>query len=269
MFLFDSERLLTTADQRSASYRCAAPYPHTIIDDFLPNDVIDQVLAEFPGTTSDIWHQWYSANELKLESQNVRTLGPTTRCLLNEFNGAVFVEFLQRLTGIEEPLISDPFFEGGGLHQIERGGLLNLHADFNHHASYGLDRRINALLYLNRDWDEEFGGHLELWDTKMKACAQRILPIANRLVVFNTTSDAYHGHPDPLRCPSDRTRKSMALYYYSNGRPSDERAADHTTLWQQRPGRPRRATDTMRRLVPPIAVEAARSVRRRLAEARR
>ena len=66
------------------------------------------------------------------------------------------------------------------------------------------------------------GGHLELWDSGVKACEQRILPIFNRLVVFSTTDFSYHGHPDPLTCPDHRTRNSIALYYYSNGRPKSE-----------------------------------------------
>jgi len=64
-----------------------------------------------------------------------------------------------QLTGIDA-LVPDPHFEGGGLHQIEPGGHLKVHADFNRHPRTGLARRLNALIYLNRDWKPEYGGAL-------------------------------------------------------------------------------------------------------------
>jgi Rps23 Pro-64 3,4-dihydroxylase Tpa1-like proline 4-hydroxylase len=93
-----------------------------------------------------------------------------------------------------------------------------VHADFNRHEKLNLDRRLNLLLYLNRDWKEEYGGHLQLWTRDMGRCVVKVLPVFNRCVVFSTTDFSYHGHPDPLTCPPGRTRKSIAMYYYTNGR---------------------------------------------------
>jgi len=148
-------------------------------------------------------------------------MGNATMLLLHQLNSSTFLNFLESLTGIQG-IIPDPHFNGGGLHQIERGGYLKIHVDFNRHKRLKLDRRLNLLLYLNRDWQEEYGGHLELWDRDMNRCHQRILPIFNRCVIFNTNDFSYHGHPDPITCPEGMTRKSLALYYYSNGRPADE-----------------------------------------------
>src|SRR5262249_34806488 len=104
------------------------------------------------------------------------------------------------------------------------------------HPRYGLDRRLNAILYLNSNWQEEYGGHLELWDRDMTRCVSRIAPLFNRLVVFTTTDFSYHGHPNVLECPEGMTRKSLALFYYTNGRPADEVSDLHWTLFQARPG---------------------------------
>src|SRR5205085_7257435 len=101
-----------------------------------------------------------------------------------------------------------------------------------------LDRRLNVLVYLNEDWDESYGGHFELWDQEMKGCRKKILPLFNRMALFSTTTTSYHGHPNQLTCPPDRTRKSLALYYYTNGRPEEEvvdGAQDHNTLFKYRP----------------------------------
>jgi Rps23 Pro-64 3,4-dihydroxylase Tpa1-like proline 4-hydroxylase len=92
------------------------------------------------------------------------------------------------------------------------------------------------LIYLNRNWREEYGGHLELWSRDMKAAERKILPVFGRCVVFSTTDFAYHGHPEPLTCPEGTTRKSLALYYYTNGRPEEELSPEHGTLYQSRPG---------------------------------
>ncbi|MGH3041150.1 MAG: 2OG-Fe(II) oxygenase, partial [Gaiellaceae bacterium] len=218
-------------------YRRASPFPHVVIDGLVPDTVLDQLVAEFPQP-SDEWRQFddvhqkkYGAGLLELE------LGPITRNVLAEFNSATFVDFLQVLTGIEEALIPDPYYKGGGLHQILAGGYLKVHADFNLHPAFGLDRRVNVLLYLNRGWQPEWGGQLELWNRTMTCAERRIDPGFNRMVVFSITDVAFHGHPDPLRCPPDRSRRSLAFYYYSNGRPENERSDQHKTLFQRRPTR--------------------------------
>jgi hypothetical protein len=117
------------------------------------------------------------------------------------------------------------------------GGLLKVHADFNIHHRTNLDRRLNVIVYLNKDWKEEYGGFFELWNENMSEAVVRLLPLFNRMAIFSTTSTSYHGHPDPLTCPEDRSRKSLALYYYTNGRPQNEiinGLETHSTLYKNR-----------------------------------
>jgi hypothetical protein len=248
-----------------ASYLSAKPFPHIVFDDFLDSALLELILTEFPKPGQIQWQRFDNAREIKLASAAEATFGPVTRLLLYHLNSVTFLEFLSQVTGIEN-LISDPSFEGGGLHQIVRGGKLGVHADFNKHRAYQLDRRLNLLLYLNKDWREEYGGHLELWDRNMSHCERRVLPLFNRVMVFGTTDFTYHGHPDPLRCPEGMTRKSLALYYFSNGRPAEEIAGEHSTLFQaRRPDEFRTTTgqrlrSLARDLLPPIVT---RSLRRR------
>jgi Rps23 Pro-64 3,4-dihydroxylase Tpa1-like proline 4-hydroxylase len=234
-FVFRRAALLSVADRLHDGYAGAAPFPHVVIDDFLPSDVLEEAVAEFPEPKDTDWEQFDNRHEIKLALADVELIGTATRNLLNEFNGQVFVEFLERLTGITG-LVADHHLEGGGLHQIRAGGFLKVHADFNRHERLRLDRRINVLVYLNQNWRDEWGGDLQLWSRDMSECEHRILPVFNRMVIFSTTDDANHGHPDPLRCPADRARRSLALYYYTNGRPEEELASDHSTLFKQRPG---------------------------------
>jgi len=197
--------------------------------------ILDRVLSEFPGAQGIDWERYDDPRfEVKLASRSEQQIGLFTRYLIYALNSSAFLQFLERLTGIKG-LVPDPHLWGGGLHQILPGGKLAVHADFNNYPHFKLDRRLNVLVYLNRDWREEWGGHLELWDRDMARCEQRILPLFNRMVCFSTTDTSFHGHPDELRCPPDRTRRSLALYYYSNGRPAEEIGRPHTTLFQYRP----------------------------------
>lgn len=261
-FFFDREDLLDRAEELKSQYQNALPYPHIIVDNFLPESVLEEILREFPRKEDGQWYRFQSGVEKKLASRGDLMMANATKHLLSQFNSSNFCTFLEKLTGIEG-LIPDPHFAGGGLHQIEPGGFLKIHADFNHYEKLRLDRRLNALLYLNKNWQEEYGGHLELWDKEMKGCEKKVLPIFNRLVVFSTTSDSYHGHPDPLKCPEGMTRKSMALYYYTNGRPEEEKTQPHSTLFRERPEENfgRSVKSVVKDFVPPIILKGLNSFR--------
>jgi Rps23 Pro-64 3,4-dihydroxylase Tpa1-like proline 4-hydroxylase len=217
-------------------YANAQPYPHTIIDGFFDEWTLDRVLEEFPRPTDKNWTKHDIPEEVKLQSTHERLIPLFTRQFLYSLNSASFLQFLEELTGIEK-LISDPQFEGGGLHQIPAGGKLAIHADFNKHSYYGLNRRLNMLIYLNKNWKEEYGGHFELWDRDMSRMVTKVAPLFNRVVIFSTSRFSYHGHPDPLKCPASVTRKSLALYYYTvASEPNEVVDGRHSTLFQKRPG---------------------------------
>jgi Rps23 Pro-64 3,4-dihydroxylase Tpa1-like proline 4-hydroxylase len=240
--LIDLDPLLARAEADAGAYRTAAPFPHIVIDGFLPQPAAARAVAEFPAPERIAdWRradaldaQGRVAQALKLGYSRERDFGPALRGLVHELHASPFLRYLEILTGIAH-LIPDPHMTGGGLHQYLPGAVLRVHADFNRLPGVELDRRLNLLLYLNEGWDRSWGGDLELWDAEMERCRVRIAPLANRCVVFSTTSTSFHGMPEPLACPAGRTRRSLALYYYTNGRPDDEPATAHSTLWQARP----------------------------------
>ena len=250
-----------------AAYAAAKPYPHIVLDDFFDPELVDGILDEFPKPDAIRWQRFDNANEIKLASAAEVSFGPLTRLFLYHLNSITFLEFLSQITGIAN-LIPDPQFDGGGLHQIVRGGKLGVHADFNKHAAYGLDRRLNLLLYLNKNWREEYGGHLQLWDRDMTRCEAKVLPLFNRVMIFSTTDFTYHGHPDPLNCPEGITRKSLALYYFTNGRPADEVSGEHSTIFRARgpedlrPTFAQRARKLAHDVVPPIIMRRLSRLRK-------
>lgn len=231
--------LKTLAEKFKNNYANAIPYPSISFKDFFDKDMLDGVLSEFEDLDKGATLKYETPNEIKLASKGESRFGDKTKQFVHYLNSEPFLEFLQVLTGIEETLVPDPFFEGGGFHQTKAGGFLKIHADFNKHKLTKLDRRLNILIYLNKDWKEEYGGYFEMWDKDMTKCVGKFAPEFNTLAMFNTTDFTYHGLPNPLTCPPDRSRKSIALYYYSNGRPSSEvnqGLEDHTTLFVARKG---------------------------------
>jgi hypothetical protein len=263
-FFIDPSYLENLLESGPNVYQQAQPYPHIAFDDFLPEEVLENVLSEFPLPGQIRWNQYTNDREKKLEANSELNMGPNTRLLLRELNSSIFLTFLEKLTGIEG-LIPDPHYVGGGIHQIQRDGFLKVHTDFNRHTRLKLDRRLNVLIYLNKHWEESYGGHFEMWNADMTEAVRRVLPIFNRCVIFSTTDFSYHGHPNPLTCPEGWTRKSIALYYYSNGRPAREITDAHSTVFRARPGEqfscdtPRISwKELARKFVPPIALEARR-----------
>lgn len=200
----------------ASSYTQATPFPHIVIDNFLPENLIDCIHANFPAEQTNaemLYERGYKGQHKRQINPN--QCSPQLKNIFAAFNSAAMLQFLEKLTGIDG-LIPDPYFVGGGLHETKTGGFLGVHADFRINKKLHVERRINAIIYLNKDWQEEYGGNLELWDTQMKACVKKVLPVYNRCVIFNTDKDSNHGHPEPLTSPEHISRKSIALYYYTS-----------------------------------------------------
>ena len=230
-------------EEKHESYLNASPFPHIVIDDFLSPSVLEQCLADFPTDPDPDSTEFNRAQEKLKSSYNPDYLPPHLRSLFYSLNSRPFLKFLQNLTGIKG-LIPDPYFAGGGFHQIKQGGHLDVHADFNHNRILDLERRINVLIYLNKDWSADYGGQLELWDNDMNACVKSVVPDFNRCVIFNTTSFSNHGNPNPINHPNNVPRRSIALYYYTAT--WDDTKKEHSTRFRSRPNTTDRPDWSMR-----------------------
>lgn len=210
---FDEAACRAAGTECAERYQNADPFPHIVLDDFIDVALLRQVLSGFPDSRGK-FHFMRDQERLKYQYHPQECAGLAVRNLFAELNSQAFLTFLSEMTGIQG-LIADPYFNGAGLHETKRGGHLSIHADFNRHHIMNVERRLNLLIYLNEDWDESYGGALELWDREMVACRQKIQPVLGRAVVFTTDLSSYHGHPDPLTCPESRSRRSIATYYYA------------------------------------------------------
>ena len=209
----DFDRLGEIARQRRESFERAQPFPHVAIDDFIPAETADAVLAEIQSTTEG-WDTYRHYNENKEAITNLDDMPPRTRALVEALNSAEFVRFVEQITGIDN-LAADRELDGAGVHKTRAGGFLNLHTDFLCHTRHDdWSRQVNLLFYLNRDWQPAWNGDLELWNGEVSQHVASIEPLFNRCVLFHTTNASYHGHPSPLACPPEVERISIALYYF-------------------------------------------------------
>jgi len=207
-------------------FRDADPFPHIAIDGLFDDALLRSIVKEIPPIESELWRVWGSGeptdfeqpSSLKRGISEEALMGPLTCAFLHCLNSITFLKFLEGLAGITG-LVADPTFGGGGLHCTGRGARLLVHVDRDRHPlGNPFNQMINCILYLNEDWDESYGGHIELWSRDSKQRVQRIAPLFNRLVIFQSGSTSYHGHPEPLTCPPGRPRLSIATYYYSVNR---------------------------------------------------
>ncbi|MEM9422131.1 MAG: 2OG-Fe(II) oxygenase [Pseudomonadota bacterium] len=219
------------AEKVAAAYQSADPFPHASFDNFLPSEILDRVLEELEELPAA--ERSFNRDQERFKaSYNPERLQPYTRALFHSLNSPAFLLFLEKMSGIPG-LISDPYFIGGGIHVVGNGGHLDIHADFNQHNKLKIERRLNVLIYLNKDWREEYGGSFELWNEGMREKTASFVPTFNRMCCFSTTSDSWHGNPDPVKHPDGEPRRSIALYYYT-ATWTDEKK-EHTTLFRPRP----------------------------------
>ncbi len=236
--IFDYAKWEPQLETLKKQYKGASPFPSIVLEDFINPEMGKKVIAEFPSPSSKDWTHYVHVNEKKLAQTKRALIPPQAISVIDELNSPPFIRFISELTGVEG-LIPDPDLEGGGCHQIQKGGFLNIHADFTAHPHRkNWARRVNVLIYLNKNWEDEYGGYLQLWDQKAQHCVKKILPVFNRCVVFSTDPDSFHGHPEPLTCPEGWTRKSIALYYFTEtNKPfvrSTEYRAQPSDRWTKR-----------------------------------
>jgi hypothetical protein len=258
-------RLIAERQDIAARYRAGSPYPHVVLDGMFDPQVLDRVAADFPEKTPPDWVAYDTANEIKRTSRGLIGVPAYANSFLWQLCSPPFLEWLREVTGIED-LVADPMFHGGGLHESFRGGWLNIHADWTQHPHVPLVRRLNLIVYLNRDWGEDWGGGLELWAPGAQQAGASVAPLFNRAVLFPTTAETLHGFPSPLRCPPDRSRRSASVFYWSPDYDAVKAGAPITFL----PGlRQTRMRAFARSLVPPIAFRLRDGLRSALGRGRR
>ncbi|KGI78704.1 2OG-Fe(II) oxygenase [Oleiagrimonas soli] len=228
--------VLERTPQLAAEFAEGVPFRHVVMNDFLTPSAVEPLLAQFPpfearnamGDTGNVGG--------KATVPGIRRLGDAYAALDDLIRSSAFLDWLSQVTGIPN-LLYDPYYLGGGTHENLHGQGLEPHIDFNYHPSERWHRRLNLILYLNPEWSPDWGGALELFSAPRDRAPERsVAPLLNTCVLFETTEHSWHGF-DTVRLPADVegvSRKSIALYFYTDDRPAEETAPKHTTIYRQK-----------------------------------
>lgn len=218
------------------------PFPHLVLDDFFDDELAHQLSKDFPAFDDPVWHTYDNAIEVKKTLNNWHHFTPALYRFFSDINSRNAVNLFEQLTKCR--LYPDLGLHGAGLHIHGAGGKLNTHLDYSIHPKLGLERRLNLIVYLNPDWQESWGGSLGFWrddNGKPGELVKSIAPVFNRAVLFDTTN-AWHGLPEPIKCPLGQYRKSLAVYYLCDPRegavqrkralfaPSEDQVGDREVL---------------------------------------
>lgn len=230
--VFDDVHYVQLALKLKEQFRNADPYPHVVLDNFLPTDIAEALAASYPdpNDSSVRWKTHANNNVVRKFVEDVSALSLPMRVYSNAVISRQFLLFLEALTGID-CLFADPYFIGGGAMVTGRDQFLKIHADFNWHHKLQAHRRVNVLLYLMPNWQAEWGGHLELWSKEMNRRVQ-IEPVFNRAVIFEVTNDSNHGQPQPLQTPPSVYRRVFSTFYYTTRKTDAEWDAPHFTIYK-------------------------------------
>ena len=231
-------QVFAQCDALAAQFAAGDPFRHIVIDGFFSDEYCARLLAQFPPFERG--NARNEAGEIGNKSvvEKIRALGPDYTALDDLVQSRAFLDLIGRITGIDA-LLYDPWYFGGGTHENRSGQDLDAHVDFNRHPIERWHRRLNLIVYLNHEWDNAWGGALELHADPHSADDRivRIAPLFNRAVIFETTESSWHGFPR-IALPADKAqlaRKSVALYFYTRERPAAETAQTHSTIYVDHP----------------------------------
>lgn len=195
------------------------PFLHLEIDNFFPTEVANKLYEEFPSFNDEVWFNYKNKIEDKKVLSDWRKFPKETYQAFSFLNSNLVLDTLSNKIGCS--LYADQGLHGGGWHIHANGGKLNPHLDYSIHPMLKLQRKLNLIVYLCKDWKEEYGGHFGLYEQgSQKNRAGELfkeIPMGfNKAVIFDTTQNSWHGLSREVHCPESQYRKSIATYYLTN-----------------------------------------------------
>lgn len=220
-------------ERLAIDFQAGKPYKHLVLDNFFRQDVADKLYDNFPSVEKLTKH-WKGMNENKSEGSNFSDFDPIFTQVRNEIMSPEFAQWMEKVTGIKGVFVTDDSL-GTGLHQGSDGSFLDIHVDFNIHHVKNVYRRLNFLVYLNKNWKEEYGGGMEMWNADMTKMEKVVMPLLNRVLIFETSEISYHGY-SKITLPPGETRKSFYTYFYTPITDPTILNKYHDTIFKPKPG---------------------------------
>jgi dTDP-glucose 4,6-dehydratase len=206
---------INKVEELSKSFIGAEPFDHIIIPDFLNEEIAEKLFVQFPTDIDNSkWHKYNNPLEIKYANDDIKNLPTSIKDIFYLLSTKEITEKINKISGIDK-LEYDPYLHGAGLHVHPNNGRLHMHLDYEKHPYIDKERRLNIILYLSKEWQEEWNGETQLWDKDMKNCIVKSPVKFNTALIFKTNNISWHGLPEPIKCPDGLLRKSLAYYYIS------------------------------------------------------
>lgn len=247
-------------EQWKKHIQSAAPYPHLSVTEWFNPDLLNLIIEEFEISEQQRLLRLHTSYQDVHRSQYQETLGPATELYFSLINSSWFVQLLSNLTGVGNLIVDHSRF-GGGMHTTKRGGHFAIHSDYNRHKETGLTNKMVFITYLS-DWQQDWGGELELWDCQGKQCVTKINPELGRSVLMLNGRQNYHGHPTPWNAPDGAARRSVANYYFANDFAKLDSSVYNGSVYIS-PANTDKIIEAIRLFVPPIAWRLASKLLKR------
>ena len=260
--LVDASFFTPEATQRLREQLFAAtPFPHLVIEGLFNPALLELVREEFDGHAAEAWKDVKSGYESTRRSQLGAALGPASQIYFNILESGWFTRWLSEVTATPY-LLTDPQRFGGGLHESQVGGAFAIHRDFNYHPHVGLKNEMVCITYLNHDWQDAWGGVLELWNAKDGQCQARVRPEFGHTLILPHGPASFHGHPGPLCPPEGVQRRSVAAYFYTSPKAGQQDPEEAVSIFMHT-RRADRLKKAVRLMTPPVIWRAVKRLKRR------
>jgi Rps23 Pro-64 3,4-dihydroxylase Tpa1-like proline 4-hydroxylase len=197
------------------------------VDDLLPIEVALKIADGFPHFTE--MRRMKSIREDKYTSKNFDRFNSILKDMTFALQDPKIIFIINQITGIEDQM-ADPLLYAGGLSMMTKNSFLNPHIDNSHDGSRERYRTLNLLYYSTPNWNEEYGGNLELWDSKVQENIT-IHSKFNRLVLMETNPWSWHSVSS---VKVDKSRNCISNYYFSQTSPL-KHDYFHVTSYSSRP----------------------------------
>jgi dTDP-glucose 4,6-dehydratase len=207
--------LINNIEELKTKFLDADPFDHIIIPNFLNKDYAEKLFQEFPeDIESGKWYKYNNPLEKKYARDDVKNFPLELKNLFYLLSTKELISLFSNISNIPT-LECDPYLHGAGLHVHPKDGTLNMNLYYEKHPYLEKERRLNIILYMSKDWKEQWNGETQLWDKNMEKCVVKSPVTFNTAIIFKTNETSWHGLPEKICCPEGVLRKSIAYYYIS------------------------------------------------------
>jgi len=203
--------------EHSKEWRTNSNTKYLIIDEILTSDQANHIYQSLPHSGEKMRTTKFFLKSKKKTSIKLNDFDKSIENIFKVFQDREILEIISKITGIKN-LEADNTLYAGGLTMMLKGYYLRPHIDNSHNFERTKYRRLNLLFYLNPNWKKEYGGNLNLWNSKVSD-SKEIISNFNRLVIMETNKKSWHSVTE---VKGSLPRFCLSIYLYTKESPTNK-----------------------------------------------